>query len=464
MSSAGESCTTTTTPSRRQLWSIPSWRYAFPASVVSRLGDFVFDTTVVLWIGTEIGRGEPWAPVAVSGVMIAAALPVLFVGPLAGVFVDRLDRHRILVLSNLVQAAAMASLLLVGPLGSALGTGGQLGWIYAAIAIANGAGQFFVAARTTMIAKTIPDELRTMAFSMQGSANTLSAIIGPPLAAPLLFSAGVNWALALNAGSFLLSSWLLGRAPWDSQPDGSAAGQRFWSSLRSGLSAIGSNTMLVCIAVSITVVAAGTGAINVLEVFFVTDVLHRNGALLGILMMAFSIGTLLGVLTAPWIERRVNAASLYVLGLIVVGLLVVLFSRTTTFGVSLVVYTLLALPVGIINTVLFPLFMQSIPRALLGRASAVLNIGPTIASLVTMAGTGWLLSTVLAGVDAHIAGMHFGPVDTVFTVAGLLILLTGLVVAKPITSRVRTPAPAVGGSSLDSRGDPAGSPIATVGR
>jgi MFS family permease len=96
-----------------RLWSIPAWRYAFPAALVSRLGDIVFDVTVVLWISTGIARDQDWAPAAVSGVLIAAAVPVLVVGPLAGVYVDRHDRHRILVLSNLVQSVAIGSLLLV---------------------------------------------------------------------------------------------------------------------------------------------------------------------------------------------------------------------------------------------------------------------------------------------------------------------------------------------------------------
>lgn len=60
-----------------RLWRIRAWRYAFPATVVSRLGDIVFDLTVVLWISTDLARGQSWAPAAVSGVMLAASVPIL---------------------------------------------------------------------------------------------------------------------------------------------------------------------------------------------------------------------------------------------------------------------------------------------------------------------------------------------------------------------------------------------------
>ena len=44
---------------------------------ISVLGDFVFDTTLVLWIGTILAQGQPWAPMAVSGVLLCASLPAL---------------------------------------------------------------------------------------------------------------------------------------------------------------------------------------------------------------------------------------------------------------------------------------------------------------------------------------------------------------------------------------------------
>ena len=62
--------------------------------IISVVGDFVFETTLVLWIVTRIAQGQPWAPLAVSGLLLAASVPVFIIGPLAGVFVDRWDKRR----------------------------------------------------------------------------------------------------------------------------------------------------------------------------------------------------------------------------------------------------------------------------------------------------------------------------------------------------------------------------------
>ena len=44
----------------------------------------------------------------------------------------------------------------------------------------------------------------------------------------------------------------------------------------------------------------------------------------------------------------------------------------------------------------------------------------------------WLASTALRDLDATVAGVHFGPIDTLFMIAGLLVVLIGLAAARSI--------------------------------
>ena len=86
-----------------------NWLLLWLGQSVSITGDYVFDTTVVLWIATVIAKGQPWAPAAVGGVLIAAAVPALLVGPFAGVYVDRWDRHRTMLVADACRAALACS-------------------------------------------------------------------------------------------------------------------------------------------------------------------------------------------------------------------------------------------------------------------------------------------------------------------------------------------------------------------
>src|SRR5690242_3166192 len=79
---------------------------------VSKLGDIVFDFTLVFWVTTSIARGQTWAPLAVSGIFVATALPTLVVGPIAGVFVDRWPKRSTMLFMDALRAILVMLLLL----------------------------------------------------------------------------------------------------------------------------------------------------------------------------------------------------------------------------------------------------------------------------------------------------------------------------------------------------------------
>jgi MFS family permease len=109
---------------------------------VSALGDILFDTTLILWIATHIAHGRDWAPLAVSGVLFATALPTVVVSPLAGVFADRWESRRTMLLMNALRVGLLALLLPVAaglvtsPAGGSLSVFWQLGEIYVVVVLA----------------------------------------------------------------------------------------------------------------------------------------------------------------------------------------------------------------------------------------------------------------------------------------------------------------------------------------
>jgi len=179
---------------------------------ISSLGDFVFDTTLVVWIATQLAVGESWAPLAVSGVLVAATLPIFLVGPIAGVFVDRWDKRRTMLAMDVARAVLIALLLLAAgtvPLpflpGGQLSLPQRLAAVYTVVFLAAACAQFFTPARTALLGDIVEDALQPRAASLSQVTFALATIIGPPLAAPLLFAFGVQWALVINAASFLAS-------------------------------------------------------------------------------------------------------------------------------------------------------------------------------------------------------------------------------------------------------------------
>ncbi|HWH01948.1 MAG TPA: MFS transporter [Pilimelia sp.] len=423
-----------------------NWRRLWAGQAVSLVGDFVFHTTVVLWIGTQIAGGRSWAPSAVAGALIAIAVPILLVGPVAGVFVDRWDHRRTMLVADLVRAGLSGALLVLPLAGTRWPVGVQLTVVYAVLVLTSATSQFFNPARFVVIASVVPEADRARAFGVASATASTAAVLGPPLAAPLLFAAGVHWALVVNATSYLLSLvavWLV-RVPAAPPPDpGRQAG--FRREFADGLRFFAGNRSLRVIAGAVCLYMFGVGAIHVLDVFFVTENLGADAGWLGTLTAALGIGSIVGALVAGRVTERFGAVRVFAGGLALTGLAVLAYSRCTSLPVAVAVLALTGIPLSAVNVVVSPLVLRATPRQLLGRVNAVLNPLVYLASVLSMAVAGFLASTVLRDLDRTVAGLSFGPIDTVFAAAGTLMVLAGLLAYRPLVRAVAADPPAGSG-------------------
>jgi MFS family permease len=402
---------------------------------VSLLGDFVFNTTLVVWIAVDLARGQTWAPLAVSGVLIAATVPILLVGPLAGVFVDRWDKRGTMRRVALAQAVVVALLLAAsGVVPLPFVTGGHLpllwtlGAIYLVVFLVNALGQFVTPASIALVGDVVAEPERPRAASLLQVAGALAIIVGPPLAAPLLLTFGPWWALLVDAASFVVGFLTLSamrvsreRAAQVAGAPGSVAGE-FLAGLRYFLT----NRVLVTVLVAASIALLGAGALNALDVFFVTENLHADPHLYGLVGAATAVGTLVGAIAAGAFAFRLGLARTIWLALLAVGALVVVVSRMTSFGPALVAFGLTGMANAPLNVAAGPLLLKVTPKRFVGRATAILVPAINLASLVSIALAGWLASTVLVGFHAVVLGITFGPLDTIFLAAGALAILGGL--------------------------------------
>ncbi len=449
-----------------------SYALLWGGQVISNLGDFVFDTTLVVWIAVQLASKQTWAPLAVSGVFLAATAPVLLVGPLAGVFVDRWDKRRTMLRMDAARSVLIILLALLAtgavPLpfvpGGGLPLNARLIAIYATVFLAACCAQFFNPARQALIAHVVDEAEQPQASSLGQMSLALATIAGPPLAAPLLFAFGAQWALLIDAASFAASFLAISaiRVPPTAHPT-AAPGQRgVLREFGAGLRFFFGNRILVVMLVALIVALLGGGAINALDVFFFTANLHTPAQYYGFAGAATAAGVLIGALAGGVLAQRLGLLRLFKLSVLVLGATIVVYSRLTGFGPAIVVLLLLGVFNATLNVAVGPLLMRATPRALLGRVSAILQPAVTVASLASIALAGYLASTVLHDFSATILGVTFGSLDTIFGAAGLLILL-GALVAYLGLRRVTLPSPpTMAPAPSDSGAAPAASEVAAA--
>jgi len=445
---------------RRRVLSGP-YRRLWYGQAVSAVGDKVFATTLILWVSQEIAGGRPWAPAAVSGLLIAAGAAAL-VGPAAGVFIDRWDRITVMTLTEAVRAvlaAALAALAFV-PVRE-LPPWLWLCAVYGTVFLLAACGQFFALAQLAVTGELVrgPAE-QARAIAAAEVTTSASSMLGPPIAAPLMFAIGPQWALAANAVSYV-ASCLITRSlrPVSARPRrpaGAAANRpASWrSEFRAGLRIFAGNRYVSALLTVTVICQAGAAAITTLNVFFVTSDLHAPPSAYGIAEMAMGSGFVVGALTAGLLVRRAGPRRVTFCGLFAAGILTVGYALQRDAGAGLAVLALYAAMIAVLNTAAGPLLLAAAPRDYLGRVLAVFSPVNQLVSSLSVVAWGWLASTALRTFRASAAGLTVNAVSLIFILAGCLIIAAGvraLIALPPSPGRENPPARTGPGTRSQSR-------------
>lgn len=400
---------------------------------ISQVGDFVFDTTLILWVTTRLANGQTWAPLAVSGIILASSVPTFLFSLPAGVFVDRWDKRRTMLWTDGLRALLILLLVIIASLNISVGAGNfftffQLGAIYAVVILVTTCTRFFNPARLALLGDIVEDVDRPKAVGLTEVTLNIAIVIGPPLAAVLFFSLGVYGALIANAASFVVS-FLTILAIHTPQSASSVAPSRrghVFGELKEGFSFFVHSQVLMAILISGCLVLLGGGAVNTLDYFFVTENLHAPASFYGLVGGIFGIGAVIGALLASRYAQRIGLARMLSYSTLLLGLLIVLFGRLTQLIPGLVVMFLIGL-LNVATTIASrPLLLRYTPKELVGRVASVINLAFSLAGLLSATLAGYLVSFVLPQFHSVVLGMAFGPVDTVYTAAGFLIVIGGL--------------------------------------
>ncbi|MFD8322454.1 MFS transporter [Kitasatospora purpeofusca] len=446
----------------------PTYTRLWFGQAVSSVGDAVFSTTLVLWVATVLAEGKSWGPQAVSGVVLATSAAVMFVGPFAGVFVDRWDKRATMLGTEVLRGGLVAVLTVVAFVPTReLPAGVWLALIYVIVLVLNAASQFFTPARFSIIAELVTDEAdRARAAGIAQATAQTAWIIGPPLAAPLLFAVGLQWALLFNALSYLVSYIAISSADLRpvnpartaptaprsgkgaerpgkvSQRPGKAAERPgLFKDFTEGLRFFARNRFLVALLLLTVIGQLGMGALSTLNIFFATRNLHVSAESYGYLGMALGIGGIAGALAAGRVVQWIGARRTTWIGLMASGALLVLYSRQTGFPAAVTLLFVFVVPITMLNTAMAPLLLAATPQEFRGRVISVFYPVTRLAAMLTAVLSGWLAGSGLRDFSGSVAGLRFGPIDTIFAVSGLVVVLAGVYARLGLPASEAAPTP-----------------------
>ncbi|HZR40387.1 MAG TPA: MFS transporter [Ktedonobacteraceae bacterium] len=426
---------TSQTPGKVRLLINRNFALLWGGGIVSAAGDYLFNTTLLLWIATQITRGQTWAPLAVGGLLLATSLPIFLIGPIAGVFVDRWDKRQTMLRMDASRAILIALLLPISgivPLpflsGGHLPAALQISIIYIIVFLASTCGQFFNPSALALTGDIVDEPYRARATGMTQMMFSLAAIVAPPIAALLFFAIGAQLAILFNALSFVVSflAVLATRPPRSTRSLEEGERGNFLREFVEGIGFTFGNSILRIILIAAFLVVLYEGAFNTLGIFFLQQNLHTAPNLYGFLDTAMGAGLTIGAALAAAFAQRIGVARVLSMGLLIAGLFVIVYARLTSFLPALIVMFALGFLAGGVNVAVGPLLFHTTPKALIGRVAAIANPLLSLSSMLAIATVSYLDSTIMHNFHATLFGISFGPLDTIFLSTGILATLGGL--------------------------------------
>lgn len=289
------------------------WRDVYLAAgarAASSCGDFLAATALALALQSAGAGG-----LAVSGVMLAAALPLVLLAPLTGRLADRVDSRMLLVASGVGQAALCV----------ALAYAERTDVIMVLVALLSCG----LAVTQPTLAALLPEMVRRVdlprASAVSQTAGSVGMLVAPALAGLLVGNFGTRLPLLLDAVSYLalIGAGLLLRTRRGGRRrmPRTVAAVGGDPAVAVGTWRLRRDPLLWAMVLAVAATIAGVGAVNVIEVFYIRETLHASTTVFGLVSGAWTAGMLLGAwLLAPAARRARDDGTLVLWVLAMLGL------------------------------------------------------------------------------------------------------------------------------------------------
>jgi DHA3 family macrolide efflux protein-like MFS transporter len=422
---------------------------------VSFIGDYFYWLAIPIMVEKLTGSA-----LQVGLSVMASALPMLVLGPVAGVFVDRWDRKRTMIAADLIRGALVLLCLFVQ-------TPDQV-WIYYVVAfLMSSVSRFFFPAQNAVLPLIIPDREDLLAANgLMQIVQTAGLLIGPALAGFSIGIWGEQVAFVTDSATFLISALAIattavprttpGRRPRGTQQEEIGA---VVAEIREGVRYLFDSRTMVGVLLCLAVVQLGIGAINVVWVPFMRRVFGMGAEGLGAVDAAQGVGMALGGLALGMVAGRFRRKQLAGWSIVFIGGMISLMGLSPAFslahllpglpagtalegmdvGQRLLYLPLLLLACSLLlgvalvpaQSTLMTMMQLAVPDLKRGRVGSALNALTTAAGLVSM---------VVAAAMGEVV-----PLRSIYVTAGLVISAGGIVGLRVL----QEPEPGVSGVGLE---------------
>lgn len=391
--------------------------------VISNFGDRLNQMALV----ALIYQRTPGSAMALAKLISFTIVPVFLIGPIAGVWVDRLNRKNVMVICDILRGI----LVLTIPL---FITSNQILPIYLVVFLTFSLSRFFVPSKMAMIPDLVSKDKLLIANTLSDTTHMIGNVIGLMAAAVLvnIRNVGAIGGFYIDAVTFFISAALITMIAQGKfkgiKDDIKATRKALESSFRrsilgeawEGIRYLTRYSSMQFIVSVFFLLMAGVGAVSCVIIVFIQEAFGTATRDLGFLAMFLVGGLFLGTLTYGRFGQKIRKIKIIYLSFITSGLIIISFTAFLRYHPNLFIAGLLS---GLLGVAIGPIMVstntlahETIPEDARGRVFSSLEVVIHLAFLIFM----FLAAYMTKYIDRFWILVSAGMVFSVCGLAGIL--------------------------------------------
>ncbi|MDA0734928.1 MAG: MFS transporter [Chloroflexi bacterium] len=345
-------------------------------------GNFLINTAdwlqilTVGWLMLRLTDGNALLTGTVVGIR---TLPVLIIGPWAGVLADRINRRKLMSITQICLAAvAVVFAILVastdlnarpyaGPL--------QVWHLFVYVAVTGALHSMVRPVRQALIPNVVPRSSLPNAMALNATTRTSTRLLGPALGGVLIeVLGGFNWNFFLEAGAYVGVAAIMFpmRTPYQSASTALAAS--VWGNMKEGLAYIWKTRIILhLMLISLLPNFVFQPLVFLLPVF-ISDVLKGSEGLGGLLLSIMGVGGVIATMLIASVGFKLGKGRSMIIGIIVGSAAILVMAQVPWLPLTMAMFLLLGFAQTHFRVGNSTLIQTLVPDELRGRVTSVYQL------------------------------------------------------------------------------------------
>ncbi len=296
--------------------------------IISEFGDRLNQMSLIALVYSK----NPGSVMAMAKLLFFIVVPVFVIGPVAGVYVDRWDRKKIMIIADILRGLLVLFVPLFVYFDLMLP-------VYILVFLIFSATRFFLPSKMALIPAIVSKEKLMVANSLSNTTRMIATILGFALAGFIVKWIGYMWGFYLDSASYFVSAVLIsiitpGKKDKDIKEELRATRQiltkairkNVWQEIAEGFGHVFRKDKMKVVTSTLFLLMAGTGSIFCVGIVFIQKSFGSVTEALGVFGIFLGVGLFLGTVLYGKIGQNMSRIRTIFVSLIICGSAICLFS------------------------------------------------------------------------------------------------------------------------------------------